>query len=324
MNDLIEKYKKDQLAANELLQLRAEVNSMTDEAIEQQLSAVWMDKDIDTTPADDERIARMKERIDTVIGRKTTIGSKVIRWSQIAAAILLPVFILTTLYYYRENSLVLSDETLVTTGKAERASITLPDGSIVSLNTESRLGYLPKSYNKKERQVNFSGEGYFQVSQNKEVPFLIQSKGLQVKVLGTVFNLSVRETSRSAELALEEGSVWLASTTSKQSVTLRENQKAVVDYLTGRITVTTDEYVKDASAWRRGDMVFRRTPLSQVIRTIEDNYNVTITIDFKERSTDPFTGTLPVNNLNEVLEVLEQSYHLKTTIDGKEVVLKAR
>ncbi|GHS91563.1 hypothetical protein FACS1894174_07040 [Bacteroidia bacterium] len=59
---------------------------------------------------------------------------------------------------------------IVTTGKAERASITLPDGTVVALNTESQLEYHPKSYNKKERKINFSGEGYFQVYHNKEIP----------------------------------------------------------------------------------------------------------------------------------------------------------
>ena len=69
-------------------------------------------------------------------------------------------------------------------------------------------------------------------------------------------------------------------------------------------------------------MVFRNTPLSQVIRTIEENYNVRIRIESEVYLNDPFTSTLPVTNLNEVLEVLEHSYHLKAVINGKEIFLK--
>jgi ferric-dicitrate binding protein FerR (iron transport regulator) len=190
------------------------------------------------------------------------------------------------------------------------------------LNAESKLGYLPKNYNKKERKINFSGEGYFQVYRNQGVPFYIQAKGLQVKVLGTVFNLFVREKAGAAELVIEEGRVLLSSTRTNESVVLHENQKAVLDQLTGIITVFTEENISDVSAWRRGDMVFRNTSLAQVIRTIEENYNVTVKINCVQCLADEFTGTLPLNNLNEVLLVIEQSYHLKTVINGKEIIMR--
>jgi ferric-dicitrate binding protein FerR (iron transport regulator) len=324
MENLIDKYRKDELKPEELSKLKKNVDAMSGEEIEQQIHASWLQGDIDTSAVDDSLMAKMKNNIDTAIGRKSSALSLLIRWSQIAAAILLPISILFAVYFYRENNSILSEEMFVTTGKTERASITLPDGTVVSLNVESKLGYLPKSYNKKERKINFSGEGYFQVSRNKEIPFLVNAKGLQVKVLGTVFNLSVREKNDTAELALEEGSVLLLSTRNTQNVVLLKNQKAILNQLTGEITVITDEHIKDVSAWQRGDMVFRNTELSQVIRTIEEYYNMTIKMDCKECLPDRFTGTLPANNLNETLEVIEHSYHLKTEIKGKEIIMKSR
>ena len=89
-------------------------------------------------------------------------------------------------------------------------------GVLVSLNSKSRLIYFPKDYNKKERKIAFGGEGYFQVKRNVNTPFLINAKGLQVRVLGTTFNLSVRDTERTAELALEEGCVSLLVDQDKQ------------------------------------------------------------------------------------------------------------
>jgi ferric-dicitrate binding protein FerR (iron transport regulator) len=323
MDNLINKYRKDNLTLEELSELRRDLGSTAKEEIERQIYVSWLNDHVDISSVDDGMMNELKNNIDTIIGKKHSALSLFIRWSQIAAAILLPVFILFTIYLYRENNLILSDEMFVTTGKAERASITLPDGTVVFLNAESTLGYHPKAYNKKERKINFNGEGYFQVFHNKEIPFLINAKGLQVNVLGTIFNLSVREKNSTAELALEEGSVMLLSTRNNQNVVLQKNQKAILNQLTGNITVVTDENIKDISAWKRGDMVFRNTELSQVIRTIEENYNMTIRVDCKECLFDRFTGTLPVNDLNEVLEVIEHSYHLNAVIRGKEIVMKS-
>lgn len=322
MSDLINKYRKDELTPKELSELKQEINAMPDAEIEEKMHAFWLNDNIDTSAVSDELMKRIKNNCDKNIRKKRNRFPIFIRYAQIASLILLPLFIAFTIYLYQENSIILSDEMLVTTGKTERATITLPDGTIVSLNSESTLRYLPKDYNKEERKIKFSGEGYFRVHNNKEVPFLINAKGLEVRVLGTIFNLSVRDNDKTAVLSLEEGSVLLVSERNNTNVTLKKDQKAILDRSTGKITVISDENIKDVSAWRRGDMVFRNTPLSGVIHTIEENYNVTIIVDCKDCLEDSFTGILPTNNLNEVLEVIEHSYHLKAVITGKEIVLK--
>jgi ferric-dicitrate binding protein FerR (iron transport regulator) len=321
MNSLIHKYRKDELTPEELSELKKNVGAMTDEEIERQVYASWLTDEVNTSSVDDSTIAKLKSNIDAIVGGRPSRLSLFVRWSQIAAVILLPVFILLAIRFYRENNLIMYEEMFVTTDKTERANITLPDGTTVYLNAESKLGYCPKKYNKNERNVNFSGEGYFQVFHNEDVPFVINANGLQVKVLGTVFNLSVREKNTTAELALEEGCVSLLSTQSNKNVVLLKNQKAILNRLTGDITVISDENITLISAWRRGNMVFHNSELSQVISAIEENYNMTIKVDCKDCLSDQFTGTLPLNNLNEVLEVIEYSYHLKAVISGKEVVM---
>ena len=99
------------------------------------------------------------------------------------------------------------------------------------------------------------------------------------------------------------------------------NQKAVLDQQTGEIKVIIAENIKNESAWRRSDIVFRNTPLSQIIIAIEENYNINVKVNCKNCLDDKFTGTLPLNDLNEVLEVIEKSYHLKTEIIDKEILL---
>ena len=322
MNHLIKKYRTDELTPEELSKLKELVNSTDDEELENSILDSWMTDEVDTSDVDDERLLRIKGRIDQDTGSKGNRFSQLLRWTQIAAVILLPVSMIASFYLYRENTALLAKEIVVETGKAERASVTLPDGTTVSLNSESKLLYLPRHYNKKERSIRFGGEGYFQVKHNPETPFLIDAQGLQVKVLGTTFNLLVRNTDRTAELALEEGRVSLLSTHANKQVFLNKNQKAILDYSTGNITVVYEENIKEISAWRRGDLVFRNTPLERVLRTVGESYNVTIRLEKKDLLDDPFTGTLPINHLNEVLEVIEHSYHVRAVIDRKEIILK--
>ncbi|MDR2563277.1 MAG: FecR domain-containing protein [Prevotellaceae bacterium] len=321
MNNLIEKYRRNELTSKELLELKEKLLLASDEEIGRQMLEQWRSEEIDVSSVDDKRINRLKNRIDAKRSRKRAVFRRLVRAAQIAVAVMFPVLLSFSIYFYRENSLILSEEISVSTGKAERASITLPDGTIVSLNAESILKYHPRNYNKIERKINFDGEGYFQIHGDVNIPFLLYTNGLQVKVLGTVFNLSVRKENPTAELALEEGKLSLFSIRNGQSAVLHKNQKAIINQMTGEITLISDENIQDVSAWRRGDMVFRNTELAQVIRTIEVNYNIAIDIECSDCLSDTFTGTLPVNDLNEVLEVIERSYHLKALLNGKKITL---
>ncbi|WP_300704398.1 FecR family protein [Bacteroides sp.] len=321
MDSLESKYRKDVLTPSELQELRGKVNSMSDNELGEQMYHSWINEEVDCTFVEEEKISKMKGNINKAIGKKYSKKYQLIRIGQIAAAVLLPVFIILSAYLYNENRQITSDDMIVSTGKGERANVSLPDGTTISLNSNSKLSYLPKTYNRKERNISFNGEGYFQVYKNKDVPFIINSKGLQVKVLGTTFNLYVRENSQKAELALEEGSVWLQSTKSSKNVVLHHNQKAIIDQATGNITVIEDKDIKKSSAWRQGDMIFRNTPLSEVLQSLEENYSITFKTDCKSCLIDRFTGTLPTTDLNEVLEVIEKSYHLKAEISGNVIVL---
>lgn len=303
----------------ELQELREEVNTLTDDQIEEMLQEAWSCEDETSYSVDDEIIRRIKNNIDSNIGQNHRGKSLIIRWMQIAATILLPIFIVLTYYFYQENTHIFSNEMIVATGAGERANITLPDGTKVGLNVNSSLSYHPKNYNRKERNIQFTGEGYFKVHKNKEVPFLINARNLQVTVMGTTFNLRVREIDNSSELALEEGSVKLSSTQNSRSVMLKPGQKAVFNQITGQIEVVEEVHIENYSAWQRGDLIFRNAKLVDVLKIFEDNYDIRIDIVNENALNELFTGTLPANNLNEALEVLEHSFHMQATLLNKVV-----
>ena len=319
--NLEQKYRQDRLTPNELNELRAKVNSTSDELLEEAICNEWMHDDIDISSVDMQRMDRLKRSIDKKINKKLFVYFKFFKWIQVAAIILLPISIAAIWYLYKENSQLSSEEMVVATGIGEHAKITLPDGTDVNLNAESKLCYIPKAYNKKERQIRFDGEGYFQVRKDKQHPFLINAQGLNVRVLGTKFNLLARKKDASAVLSLQEGSVLFSSLLTGMNVILKPNQKAILNQSTGIIIVKKEENFQDIIAWRRKELVFRNAPLRSVINSIEKNYNIKIRIKTKAYLKDLFTGTLPNSNINEDLEILEKSYHFKSIMTSQEVLI---
>lgn len=316
--ELEQKYRKDSLTPDELRQLREKVNSTSDACLEDSLQEAW--DTVEDSQADSQRLEELKMRIDRQLFSSGHVMPFYLKVLRIAAAILLPLFMITTIYLYQENATLSEQDFVVSTGEGEQVTVSLPDGTQVTLNADSRLIYNLSDYNSDERRVTFDGEGYFRVAKNPESPFSVNAKGLKVSVLGTTFNLRARSSDTIAELSLEEGSVRFFSLKSGQNVVLSPNQKAVLDQIYGVVTVKDSRYVTDASAWRRGELVFRNVPFAEVLEEIGKVYHVSIIMEAAEQEyqNDLFTGVLSRTDINEVLEVIEHSYHMKAILkDGK-------
>lgn len=317
MDNLEQKYRNDRLTPDELRRLREEVNSVSDDRLEDSLRETW--EAAEASPTEAHRLDELKVRIDQRLfppHRVVPLYWKVLR---IAAAVLLPLFMIATVYLYQENTSLSQKDFVASTGEGEQVTISLPDGTQVTLNADSRLSYNLSDYNSDERRIKFDGEGYFRVVKNPSSPFSIMAKGLKVSVLGTTFNLRARSSDATAELSLEEGSVRFLALKTGQDVILSPNQKAILDQRRGTVTVEEALHVTDASAWRRGELVFRNIPFAEVLKEIEEVYHVSIVMEVKGEAYqhDLFTGVLSRTNINEVLEVIEHSYHLRATLkDG--------
>lgn len=317
MDNLKQKYIDNRLSLDELKVLRDATNSMSDDAIGTVLLDEW--NAIGDSTVEKRHLEKIKERIDNRLFAHVHSTPLYLRWIRIIAAVITPLLMLTTFYLYRENTLLLQKNFVVSTSEGEQVSISLPDGSQVTLNENSTLSYNLLAYNSDQRKVLFEGEGYFQVQKNPDVPFSVLSQELKVEVLGTIFNFVSRPLQSKAELSLEEGSVRFLSLKTGQDVILSPNQKAVLDLNTGEVKVDKMSFGTDASAWKRGELVFRNVPFKDVLNRIEETYHVTIIMETADVDycNDLFTGVLSRTNINEVLEVIEYSYHLKAILkDG--------
>lgn len=321
MEDLQNKYRQGKLSLEELTSLRESVNHLTDDELMIGLQNIWTSEVINTADVNSDQIDNMKKIIDSKSKLNTQSYFNLRNILQIAAGILLPVFILSTLYFYKENIRMNSNEIKIFTGVGERVSITLPDATIVTLNSESKIAYYPQTFNTDKRQISFEGEGYFQVRKDSKRPFEVKSNGLNIRVLGTTFNLLARKNRENAEVALEEGSVSISSTLTGDIVQLTPSQKAILNLKNGKITVSKEQQIEDASSWKRNELVYRNVSFQILLKSLEKNYGIQIKTEYQADSLDVFTGTIPASNINEALEIIEKTYHLKAFMEGKNAKL---
>ena len=199
--------------------------------------------------------------------------------------------------------------TEITTQEGEQVSITLPDKSVVALNSLSSIKYAPQDFCKDNREIEFEGEAHYKVAKDARHPFIIHMQGMEIKVLGTEFNVINRKKEQTAEVALLNGSVMLTSLANGSTYTMKPNEIVVVNKQTGKMDIRETSHIEDACAWQKKQLVFRDASLGRVIRSLEKNYGVEIAVEMD--TIEPFTGTLPNNSLTEALQIISEAYQVK-------------
>ena len=154
----------------------------------------------------------------------------------------------------------------------QRACITLQDGTIVWLNAQSTLIY-PSHFYGKERIVSITGEAFFEVSKDKEKPFIVTAQDAKIRVLGTKFNVYSYPDTKQIKTSLIEGAVQVFYK-SKQ-VILRPNEESIAQ--DGKLTVSNIKN-PDMLLWRNGIYSFNNERLVEIVRKLELYYDVTINI----------------------------------------------
>lgn len=150
----------------------------------------------------------------------------------------------------------------------------LPDGTKVWLNQSSVLKY-PRAFEGKERHVYLDGEAYFEVARNHEKPFMVKSPAMDVRVLGTSFNIKCRPDNSFAETTLIEGEVEVKDKSDKGRITLLPGQKAVLNRVTGRMQVKQVD-PKMEIVWHNDLIPFEKSSIFQIAAALERFYGVKI------------------------------------------------
>ena len=234
-------------------------------------------------------------------------------WAKAAAVILLPLclyFIINNQYFSKEDLSSLAQSEIIS-APGTRSMHTLSDGTRVWLNSGSKLAY-SANFNHKERKVHIEGEAYFDVSHNKQKPFIVEAGQLEIKVLGTEFNVSAYKDDHLIETTLVNGSIELTEANSGKTVKLAPKQNLRVDKKINKMTVKNVN-PELYSSWKDGKLIFENEPFNDLIRKLSRWYNVDIELESENLEGFRFTAIIQNETLQQTLELIK----ISTPIDYK-------
>ena len=200
----------------------------------------------------------------------------------------------------------------IQTPKGGQYQIILPDGSKVWLNAASSLTY-PEIFVGKERKVKLTGEAYFEVAKNKNMPFIVNTQSQNVEVLGTHFNINSYMDEQTIKTTLLEGSVKVSNNQFIQI--LKPGDQAIMNASTnGAIKLVHSVDTDDATAWKNGQFSFNNASLKAILNQLERWYDVKI--DYTALPQKRYNGMVPKKaNLSQVLNMLELTGNIKFEIE---------
>jgi ferric-dicitrate binding protein FerR (iron transport regulator) len=196
--------------------------------------------------------------------------------------------------------------------------LVLPDGSKVWLNSGSTLRF-PTSFVGTERIVELKGEAYFDITKNSKMPFLVRTNNaMDIKVLGTQFNIMAYDDEKNINTTLIEGSVEVLKGLGKTM--LKPGQEAVLNKGSGNIKVSIAD-LEQAIAWKNGYFIFSNENIESIMRKVSRWYNVDVIYQGNLSNKD-FVGTISRNkNVSELLKMLELTGAVHFNIDGRRITV---
>ncbi len=231
-----------------------------------------------------------------------------------------------------------------------RISMVLPDGSKVWLNSGSKLTY-NAGFGLNIRNVDLTGEAFFDIRLNAKVPFIVTTSDLSIRVLGTVFNVRSYPDDKVIETTLVRGRIEVNSLNAgdrQNTIVLSPHEKLIYtkadktlarspaqeNQATSpagtaaqiksetRIHVAKIEYPENDGSWKDGKLILRSEPLENITRQLERHYNVQIIFRDDSIKNIKFTGVLDQVTIEEVMRAISSASPIKYAIDKNVITLR--
>ena len=200
-------------------------------------------------------------------------------------------------------------------------NIVLPDGTKVWLNKHASIKY-PKQFNGDERNVELNGEAYFEVTKNPHQPFIVSSRLLDVKVLGTTFDFNTQKGDNLAEVSLIEGKVQATGNNNEGSIIITPGQKVVLNAKSHQIEAQRVNADLEA-VWHNGMIPLRNVNVKDIAAILSRFYDVDFSFDAHVDMNMTYSGAIKQSNsIDSVLSALTYTVPLKYSISGRHVYLK--
>ncbi|MCL6267877.1 FecR family protein [Flagellimonas myxillae] len=203
---------------------------------------------------------------------------------------------------------------------SKRFNIVLSDGSKIHLNSGSTLKYPVKFLDGMSREVYLDGEAFFEVAENKESEFIVNTNGLTTKVYGTKFNVNSYEGDDVQEVVLVEGSVGVQNDNSETNeFVLKPSEKASIG-LDGQLlrkSVDVSGYI----AWIDGILVFENERLENVLKRLERHYDVAIKNNYTAINDNRYTGYFDIESVDDILRTFSKHKPFVYEVDGSSITI---
>ncbi|MES2776382.1 MAG: FecR family protein [Bacteroidota bacterium] len=236
----------------------------------------------------------------------------------------------------------------ITTKYGSKTKLLLPDSTQVWLNSGSKLTY-NNNYGKKLREVKLTGEAYFDVVKNPDKPFIIHTERMDIKVLGTAFNVKCYPGEKQVETSLIRGSIEVTlKSRQSEKIILKPNEKLILtndeysrssannkkqagktnrervaEALVSIMPVTYDNADKEIieTAWVHNKLVFNKERFEDLALRMERWYGVSISFKDDRLRNNRITGTFENETVQQALQALQYTTRFKYTIDKNEIIL---
>ena len=247
---------------------------------------------------------------------------------RVAAIIVFAVLLGSAGYYFGfRNKVPEVYSEIISAEKQIISEYTLPDGTIVALNSNSKLVF-PRNFKGDTREVTIYGEAFFNVKPDASKPFIINAGNAQVKVLGTSFNVKAYPGNETVEVVVATGKVQVLGKTGNEEINsnkilLVPGEKGIVAN-NGGLTEKMENNNPNYLSWKTHDFVFNEIPLRDVISCLENTYHVDIVISQPELNDLKLTAQFEDKPIDFVLNVVRLTFDLELSGENEQFTFSAR
>jgi ferric-dicitrate binding protein FerR (iron transport regulator) len=353
--EILAKVKSGEATPEEQLELNQHMAIVPDDLeLAKQIDAYWeIPISVKSAPSADrqqkawhsirEKISR--QNIPAIIAGNPSKFKRMVRYAAAIAAILIAA--VATLYLWNSvKTKTQPQKNIVSTKNGSKSKIELPDGTQVWLNVGSRVNY-DDNYGKGERELTLTGEAYFDVAHDEKSPFILHTGKMDIKVLGTAFNVKAYPGDGFTEASLIRGSIEVTFPDPPQEklilkpndkISILNKEKAVAEdtvrlqhtshterpaIMISSVQYTPVDSAIIETAWVNNNLIFRSKTFEELSRDIERWFNVTLEVSDTAILSKQFTGTFSNESITDALDALSLSYpfHYKLNRNSNTVTI---
>lgn len=265
------------------------------------------------------------ERFKSTINQEEQLSIKriklqpyLLRIASICILTLLGYFVVQNTSFWKKEVYV--QEVIMPHGN--KGKITLPDGSLVWLNSDSKISY-PRDFSDAKREVAIEGQAYFEVAKDADRPFVLTADKVSVEVLGTKFDVQNYPAKNEISVTLLEGSISVSDDTNPKGQLLSPDQKYTYskESRTNKIDKTNATF---SNVWIQDKLTFENKKLSDIIPYIENWFGVTVVCDTQLAENTRLTFTIRQDSLDDILQSIEYISTLSFEENNNKVYIKSK